>query len=169
MRKPQGGKHWWLGVVLQADWCPPPPRVNISWYIHIDSRRKISMGGQHWEPIQMGHSLDTILMSMVTTQTKTSADIVSFLQLYTVSPWYQLMFKPRDTIDIVWVDCVYKPSAWDVMYCRQRHHLYYGCQIYKYYLSPSTAAVKLHRRAAMSTNLNGTQSVYSRENPNSIL
>jgi hypothetical protein len=24
------------------------------------------------------------------------------------------------------------------MYCRQRHHLYYGGEIYKYYLPPST-------------------------------
>jgi hypothetical protein len=38
------------------------------------------------------------------------------------------------------------------MYCRQRRHLYYGGQILKYYLPPSTAALPLYRRAALSRN-----------------
>jgi hypothetical protein len=33
--------HWWMGEALQADRCPPG--VNISWYIHLESRGKISM------------------------------------------------------------------------------------------------------------------------------
>jgi hypothetical protein len=44
-------------------------------------------------------------------------------------------------IDISWVDWAYKSATCAVMYCRQRRHLYYGGQIYKYYLSPSTAAL----------------------------
>jgi hypothetical protein len=45
------------------------------------------------------------------------------------------------TIDISWVDWAYKSSSCDVMYCRQRRHLYYGGEILKYYLPPSTAAL----------------------------
>jgi hypothetical protein len=33
------------------------------------------------------------------------------------------------TLDISWVDWAYKSSTCDVMYCRQRLHLYYGGQI----------------------------------------
>jgi hypothetical protein len=58
----------------------------------------------------------------------------------------------------------YKSSTCDVMYRRQRRHLYYGGQIYKYYLAPPPQ-LSLHRRAALSCNSNGTRSVYSRENP----
>jgi hypothetical protein len=32
-------------------------------------------------------------------------------------------------IDISWVDCAYKSSTCDVMYCRKRRHLYYGGEI----------------------------------------
>jgi hypothetical protein len=37
------------------------------------------------------------------------------------------------------VDWAYKSSTCDVMYCRQRRHLYNGGKIEKYYLPPSTA------------------------------
>jgi hypothetical protein len=44
-------------------------------------------------------------------------------------------------IDISWLDWAYKSSTCDVMYRRQRRHLNYGGQIYKYYLDPSTSAL----------------------------
>jgi hypothetical protein len=43
-----------------------------------------------------------------------------------------------------------------------------GGQIYKYYLSPPPQ-VFLHRRAALCTNSIGTQPVYRRKNPKSIV
>jgi hypothetical protein len=46
-----------------------------------------------------------------------------------------------ETIDISWLDWAYKLSICDVMYRRQRRHLYYGGQIKEYYLAPSTAAL----------------------------
>jgi hypothetical protein len=42
--------------------------------------------------------------------------------------------------------------------CRQHRHLYYGGYIWKYYLSPPPQQL-LHRRAALTTNSNWTQSV----------
>jgi hypothetical protein len=33
------------------------------------------------------------------------------------------------SIDISYLDWAYKSSACDVMYRRQRRHLYYGCEI----------------------------------------
>jgi predicted SprT family Zn-dependent metalloprotease len=44
-------------------------------------------------------------------------------------------------IDISCLDWAYKSSTCDAMYRRQRRHLYYGGEIYKYYLAPSTAAL----------------------------
>jgi hypothetical protein len=44
-------------------------------------------------------------------------------------------------IDISWLDWAYKSSTCDVMYRRQRRHLYYGGQIWKYYSWP------LHRNS----------------------
>jgi hypothetical protein len=40
------------------------------------------------------------------------------------------------TIDISWVDYLNTASTCDVMYCRQRRHLYYGGENLKYYLTP---------------------------------
>jgi hypothetical protein len=54
---------------------------------------------------------------------------------YVAKYWVQV-------IDISWVDWAYKSSTCGVMYRRrQRRHLYYGGQILKYYLPPSTAAL----------------------------
>jgi hypothetical protein len=38
-------------------------------------------------------------------------------------------------MEISWVDCPYTASTCDVMYCRQRRHLYYGGGNLKYYLT----------------------------------
>jgi hypothetical protein len=51
---------------------------------------------------------------------------------------YYVCFIP---IDISWGDWAYKSSTCDVMYCRQRRHLYYGGQILNYYMPPSTATL----------------------------
>jgi hypothetical protein len=73
-------------------------------------------------------------------------------------------------IDISWVDWAYNSSTCDVvMYCRQRRQLYYGGQIYKYYLPSTPPQLSLHRRAALSSNSNGTRGVYCRKNPKSSL
>jgi hypothetical protein len=40
---------------------------------------------------------------------------------------------------------------------RQRRHLYYGGELLKYYLTPSPPQFSLHRRAALTTNSNGSQ------------
>jgi hypothetical protein len=44
-------------------------------------------------------------------------------------------------IDIAGVDYLSTASTWDVMYCRQRRHLYYGGENLKYYLTPSPAVL----------------------------
>jgi hypothetical protein len=59
-------------------------------------------------------------------------------------------------IDISWVDYPDTASTCDVMYCRQRRHLYYGGENLKNYLTPSPK-FSLHRRAALTTNSNGIQ------------
>jgi hypothetical protein len=48
-------------------------------------------------------------------------------------------------------------STCDVMYCRQRLHLYYGGENLKYYLTPFPEFF-LPRREALTTNSNRTQS-----------
>jgi hypothetical protein len=61
------------------------------------------------------------------------------------------------TIDISWVDYPYMTTpTCDVMYCRQRRHLYYGGDNLNYYLPPPPQ-FSLHKRAALITNSNGTQ------------
>jgi hypothetical protein len=49
------------------------------------------------------------------------------------------------------------------MYCRHRRHLYYGCQFWNTICSPPPQ-LSLHTRAALSSNSNGTRSVYNRKN-----
>jgi hypothetical protein len=45
------------------------------------------------------------------------------------------------------------------MYRRQRRHLYYGGEIYKHYsICPPQPQLSLHRRAALSSDSNGTRS-----------
>jgi hypothetical protein len=62
------------------------------------------------------------------------------------------------SIDISWwVDYTYTASTCDVMYCRQRRHLYYGGENLKYYLTPSPQFF-IPRRAALTSNSNGAQS-----------
>jgi hypothetical protein len=56
------------------------------------------------------------------------------------------------------------------MYCRQRRHLYYGGQIYKYYLPPSTAALPSKEGCAVKHfKRNIVHTVYNRKNPKSSL
>jgi hypothetical protein len=52
-----------------------------------------------------------------------------------------MVYECGTVIDISWVYWAYKSSTCDVMYCRQRRPFYYGGQIKKYYLAPSTAAL----------------------------
>jgi hypothetical protein len=58
-----------------------------------------------------------------------------------VSFWCTIPVLRLHIIDISWVDWAYKSSTCDVMYCRQRRHLYYGGEIKKYYLPPSPATL----------------------------
>jgi hypothetical protein len=44
-------------------------------------------------------------------------------------------------IDISWVDYPHTASTCNVLYCRQRRHLYYGGENFKYYLTPSSAVL----------------------------
>jgi hypothetical protein len=57
---------------------------------------------------------------------------------------------------------------WRHVLSTQRRHLYYGGQIYKYYLPPSTAVLPSYTRAALSSNSNGTRSVYNRKTQKAV-
>jgi hypothetical protein len=56
-------------------------------------------------------------------------DLADWAELYVLPGTSALKYLPDFTIDISWVDWSYKSSTCDVMYCRQRRHLYYGGQI----------------------------------------
>jgi hypothetical protein len=51
------------------------------------------------------------------------------------------------------------------MYRRQRRHLHIMVDKFRNTIWPQPPQLSLHRRAALSSNSNGTQSVHSRENP----
>jgi hypothetical protein len=61
-------------------------------------------------------------------------------------------------------------STCDVMYCRQRRYLY-SIMVDKLRntICPPPPQISLHTRAALSSNSNGTRSVYNRKNPKSSL
>jgi hypothetical protein len=73
-------------------------------------------------------------------------------------------------IDISGVDCAYKSFTCDFMNCRHSAAIYIMVDKFRITIwPPSTAALSLHRRAALSSNSNGTRSVYSRKSLKSSL
>jgi hypothetical protein len=67
------------------------------------------------------------------------------------------------TIDISWVDWAYKSSTCDVKYCRHSAAIYIMVVKFRNTICPPPPRLSLHRRAALSSNSNGTRSVYSRK------
>jgi hypothetical protein len=73
------------------------------------------------------------------------------------------------TIDISWVDWAYKSSTCDVMYCQHSAAIYIMVVQFRNTICPPPPQLSLHTRAALSSNSNGTRSVYNRKNPKSSL
>jgi hypothetical protein len=70
------------------------------------------------------------------------------------------------TIDISWLDWAYKSSTCsDVMYIVDSAAIYIIVVKFINNIFPLPLQLSLHRRAALSSNPNGTRSVYSRKKP----
>jgi hypothetical protein len=87
---------------------------------------------------------------------------------HTINATYNQRIIPSTQHTINACNLKQQPCDWSYLYsiCIVfiQYTVYYGGPSYKYYLSPL-----LHMRAALSANSKGTQSVYSRKNPKSIL
>jgi hypothetical protein len=64
------------------------------------------------------------------------------------------------TIDISWVDWAYNSSTCAVMYCRPSAAIYIMVVKFRNTICPPPPQLSLHTRAALSSNSNGTRSVY---------
>jgi hypothetical protein len=89
-------------------------------------------------------------------------------------------------IDISWLDGAYKSSTCDVMYRRQRRHLYYFFTLYIFIqfiiqlfiyimvvkfrntIWPPPPQLSLHRRVALSSSSNGTPSYIAERTQNAV-
>jgi hypothetical protein len=76
-----------------------------------------------------------------------------------------ILKKCRYFIYTSWLDWAYKSSTCDIMYRRQRRHLYIMVVKFRNTIWPPPPQLSLHRRAALSSYSNGTRSVYSKREP----
>jgi hypothetical protein len=98
-----------------------------------------------------------VVIYLWTVQFKILRIVIKMSIIHAVYSIISAVCNPVALIDISWVDWAYKSSTCDVMYCRQRRHLYYSGQIQKYYLPPPPQ-LSLHKNAALSSNSKGTRS-----------
>jgi hypothetical protein len=68
---------------------------------------------------------DAELSNITKWQIRQQSDAIAKFSTSKFTVWGELTLN----IDISWVDWAYRSSTCDVMYCRQRRHLYYGGQI----------------------------------------